>query len=83
MDQHGIDLWIAPAAPGSAPAGLDSTGDPIMNLPWTQSGLPAINLPSGKSANGLPLGIQVVGRWYEDEKLLDWTADLEMVLQKG
>jgi Asp-tRNA(Asn)/Glu-tRNA(Gln) amidotransferase A subunit family amidase len=83
MDQHGIDLWIAPAAPGSAPAGLDSTGDPIMNLPWTQSGLPAINLPSGKSANGLPLGLQVVGRWYEDEKLLDWTADLELVLQKG
>jgi Asp-tRNA(Asn)/Glu-tRNA(Gln) amidotransferase A subunit family amidase len=83
MDSHGIDVWIAPAAPGPAPKGLGSTGDPIMNLPWTQSGLPAVNLPSGKAASGLPFGLQVIGRWYEDEKLLDWTADLEIVLQKG
>jgi Asp-tRNA(Asn)/Glu-tRNA(Gln) amidotransferase A subunit family amidase len=83
MDQHGIDLWVTPAAPGPAPEGLDSTGDPIMNLPWTQAGLPAVNLPSGKNANGLPLGLQVIGRWYEDEKLLDWTADLEMTLQNS
>lgn len=83
MDQHGIDLWITPAAPGPAPKGLDSTGDPIMNLPWTQCGLPAANLPSGKAANGLPMGLQVIGRWYEDEKLLDWTADIEMILQIG
>lgn len=83
MDEHGIDAWIAPAAPGPAPVGLDSTGDPIMNLPWTQAGLPAVNLPTGKAANGLPMGLQVIGRWYEDEKLLDWTADLEMIFQNG
>ena len=28
MDAHGLDVWLAPAAPGPAPAGLDSTGDP-------------------------------------------------------
>ncbi|MFZ0546334.1 MAG: amidase [Candidatus Promineifilaceae bacterium] len=83
MDQYGIDAWIAPSAPGPAPKGLDSTGDPIMNLPWTQSGLPSVNLPSGKATNGLPLGLQLIGRWYEDEKLLDWTANLEMTFQKG
>ncbi len=80
MEQHGLDLWIAPSAPGPAPEGIDSTGDPIMNLPWTQSGLPSVNLPTGTNSAGLPFGLQIVGRWYEDEKLLDWTADLEIIL---
>ncbi len=47
MQENGIDLWLSPSAPGPAPQGLDSTGDPIMNLPWTHSGLPTLNLPSG------------------------------------
>ena len=74
---HNIDLWITPSTIGPAPRGLDSTGDPVMNLPWTQAGLPAINLPAGKSQNGLPLGLQVVGNWYKDESLLFWSKDLE------
>jgi Asp-tRNA(Asn)/Glu-tRNA(Gln) amidotransferase A subunit family amidase len=78
---HNIDLWIAPSTIGPAPKGLDSTGDPVMNLPWTQAGLPAINLPAGKSENGLPLGLQVVGNWYKDESLLFWSKDLEKVLK--
>ncbi len=77
---HNIDLWIAPSTIGPAPKGLDSTGDPIMNLPWTQAGLPAINLPAGKSQDGLPLGLQVVGNWYKDESLLFWARDLEKAL---
>ena len=76
-----IDLWITPSTIGPAPKGLDSTGDPIMNLPWTQAGLPAINLPAGKSPEGLPLGLQVVGNWYKDESLLFWSKDLEKVLR--
>jgi Asp-tRNA(Asn)/Glu-tRNA(Gln) amidotransferase A subunit family amidase len=77
---HNIDLWICPSAVGAAPKGLESTGDPILNLPWTQSGLPAINLPAGKNPEGLPLGLQVVGNWYKDESLLFWAKDLENVL---
>lgn len=72
MQKHGIDVWLSPPAPGTAPKGLDSTGDPIMNLPWTHSGLPSINLPAGTGSNKLPLGIQLTGRWYEDEALLGW-----------
>lgn len=72
MDEYVFDLWISPAAPGPAPAGLDSTGDPIMNLPWTQSGLPTISLPSGENGQGLPFGLQVTGRWYQDEVMLAW-----------
>jgi len=79
LDQN-IDLWICPSTVGSAPKGLDSTGDPIMNLPWTQAGLPAINLPAGKNKDGLPLGLQVVGNWYKDESMLFWSKDLEKAL---
>jgi Asp-tRNA(Asn)/Glu-tRNA(Gln) amidotransferase A subunit family amidase len=78
---HNIDIWIAPSTVGPAPKGLGSTGDPAMNLPWTQAGLPAINLPAGKSQDGLPLGLQLVGNWYKDESLLFWAKDLEKVLK--
>ncbi|MDW8328085.1 MAG: amidase, partial [Anaerolineales bacterium] len=61
MTRHGVDVWVAPASVGPAPEGLESTGDPIMNLPWTQAGLPALSLPSGE-INGLPVGLQLVGR---------------------
>jgi Asp-tRNA(Asn)/Glu-tRNA(Gln) amidotransferase A subunit family amidase len=76
MAGHDLSAWIAPAAVGPAPQGLESTGDPIMNLPWTYAGLPAINMPSGYANNGLPLGLQLVAGWQEDEKLLAWAETL-------
>jgi Asp-tRNA(Asn)/Glu-tRNA(Gln) amidotransferase A subunit family amidase len=77
MDEHGIDLWLTPATTGPAPKGLADTGDPVMNLPWSHCGLPTINLPTSKNGAGLPLGLQVVGRWYGDEMLLEWGSTLE------
>lgn len=79
MDRHGIDIWLAPAAVGPAPAGLESTGDPIMNLPWTYSGLPALTIPAGK-IDDLPMGLQLVGRWYGDEILLGLAQQIETAL---
>ena len=79
---HNLDLWICPATVGAAPMGLESTGDPVMNLPWTQAGLPTLNLPAEKNREGLPLGLQLVGNWYKDESLLFWARDLEKVLSK-
>ena len=79
MADHGIDAWIAPSAPGPAPRGLESTGDPVMNVPWTQAGLPAINLPAGTTRDGLPIGMQVVADWGADERLLDWAEEMESV----
>lgn len=75
LEDNDIDAWLAPAATGTAPLGLGSTGNPIMNLPWTASGLPAITLPSDKAA-GLPYGLQIVGRFAEDEKLFRFAADV-------
>jgi len=83
MEANGLDLWISPAACGPAPRGLESTGDPTMNLPWTHAGLPAVSLPSGCNADGLPLGLQLTGRWYGDEMLLGWAAEVERVMEGG
>jgi Asp-tRNA(Asn)/Glu-tRNA(Gln) amidotransferase A subunit family amidase len=77
----GIDLWISPSAPGVAPSGLESTGDPVMNLPWTHCGLPSLNLPSGYDRDGLPFGLQLVGSWNGDEDLLAWAKMLEKELR--
>ena len=68
-DEHGIDAWIAPAAPGPAPAGIGDTGDPVMNLPWTHAGLPTVGLPAGE-VGALPVGVQVAAPFGDDEWLL-------------
>lgn len=75
----GIDCWLTPAATGMAPPGLTSTGDPVMSIPWSLAGLPAIALPARAVAR-LPLGVQVVGAAGADELLLHWAAGLEDAL---
>ncbi|ANZ16582.1 amidase [Streptomyces noursei ATCC 11455] len=76
----GIDVWITPAATGPAPADLTTTGTSIMCLPWSNAGLPSLSLPAGRAANGLPLGLQLVGRSGADESLLSWARGVERVL---
>ncbi len=77
MEAEGIDLWICPPAIGEAPQGIDATGDPNMNLPWTHAGLPAVTVPAGVGDGGLPLGLQLVAHYGDDEQLLKWAEDLE------
>jgi Asp-tRNA(Asn)/Glu-tRNA(Gln) amidotransferase A subunit family amidase len=72
METEKIDCWLAPSAVGEAPLGLESTGDPIMNLPWTQVGFPAINLPYYMNDNNMPLGLQIIGKPYHDESLFGY-----------
>ncbi|TBN38346.1 amidase [Paracoccus subflavus] len=64
------DAILCPAAPGPAPRGLADTGDSIFNGLWTLTGMPAITLPVFKAENGLPMGIQLVGRRGDDARLL-------------
>ncbi|MCJ7703597.1 MAG: amidase family protein, partial [Anaerolineales bacterium] len=80
MTVEGIDLWLSPPAQGAAPKGLGSTGDPIMNLPWTYGGFPALNIPVSLNQRGLPMGLQVVAGWNQDEALLEWSLDIEKCL---
>lgn len=71
------DALITPAAPGPAPLGLDSTGSPIFCTIWTLCGVPAVTLPLLKSANGLPMGVQVVAGRGSDRRLLQVAAWIE------
>lgn len=64
------DAIVTPAAIGEAPVGLDSTGLPVFNSLWTLLGLPAVTLPLMQGPNGLPLGVQLVGRRGFDGRLL-------------
>jgi Asp-tRNA(Asn)/Glu-tRNA(Gln) amidotransferase A subunit family amidase len=63
------DAIVTPAAPGEAPS-IDSTGNPVFNALWTLCGVPAVTLPLLQGANGLPVGVQLVGRHGEDARLL-------------
>ena len=64
------DAILTPAAPGVAPKGLASTGDPSFCTLWTLCGMPAVSLPLLQGANGLPLRVQRVGPRDGDARLL-------------
>lgn len=68
-----------PAAIGVAPLGLESTGDPAMNAPWSGLGVPAISVPMPRPGR-LPLGLQLVAAWHEDASLLDVARRVELSL---
>ncbi|NWF56301.1 MAG: amidase [Syntrophaceae bacterium] len=75
------DLLLTPTTSSPAPRGLDSTGDPWFQVPWSFCGLPTITLPSGLSQDGLPLGVQLAGRAYSEGELLAWARWCEKVLE--
>jgi aspartyl-tRNA(Asn)/glutamyl-tRNA(Gln) amidotransferase subunit A len=74
------DALLTPTAPGPAPHGLESTGDPYFCAPWSHAGLPAIALPSGMAREGLPLSVQLVGGAFAEARLLAAAAWVEGVL---
>jgi Asp-tRNA(Asn)/Glu-tRNA(Gln) amidotransferase A subunit family amidase len=72
------DAILTPAVDGTAPAGLESTGEPTFCTLWTMLGLPSVSLPLLQGANGLPLGVQLVGPRHGDGRLLRtarWLAE--------
>ena len=68
----GLDVLITPSAPGEAPKGLEWTGDPAFNYVWTSLHVPCVTVPAGLGPNGMPLGIQIVGRRGDDKAVLAW-----------
>ena len=71
------DAILTPPALGTAPKGLGFTGDPVFCSIWTLLGMPAITLPLMQGENGLPLGVQLVGRKGYDARLLRTARWLE------
>ncbi|HET8577150.1 MAG TPA: amidase [Methylomirabilota bacterium] len=74
------DALLTPTVGAPAPKGLGSTGDPYFCAPWSFAGLPAIALPSGVDAGGLPLSIQLVGAAFAEARLLGAAAWCERVI---
>lgn len=64
------DAVLTPAADGEAPEGLETTGSSAFQETWTMFHLPSISLPLCKGPNGLPVGVQLVGKAHLDEELL-------------
>ena len=75
-----FDAFLMAPASGEAPKGLDSTGDPIFCALWSFLGVPSITIPVNKSQNGLPLGIQLIGSYKGDAKLLSVAKFAESAL---
>jgi Asp-tRNA(Asn)/Glu-tRNA(Gln) amidotransferase A subunit family amidase len=77
------DAIVTPAAFGTAPVGLESTGDPAFCSLWTLAGMPAVSLPIMRGASGLPLGVQLVGPRHGDARLLRTARWLVEHLARG
>jgi Asp-tRNA(Asn)/Glu-tRNA(Gln) amidotransferase A subunit family amidase len=78
-DLDGCDVLITPSAAGEPPD-MSTTGSASFNSIWTALHLPCISLPGLKGPTGLPLGIQLVGRWRQDAALLTAAAWVERLL---
>jgi Asp-tRNA(Asn)/Glu-tRNA(Gln) amidotransferase A subunit family amidase len=74
------DVVLTLSAPGVAPRGLTSTGSPTFNRLWTLLGTPCLNVPGCRNADGLPLGLQIVGRFGRDRAALEAGAFLERAI---
>ena len=79
----GCDAILTPAAPGEAPRGLGHTGNPVFNRMWTLLGTPCVTLPALWGADGLPTGIQLVGRIGDDARLLAAALFAERALSEA
>jgi Asp-tRNA(Asn)/Glu-tRNA(Gln) amidotransferase A subunit family amidase len=74
------DVILTPSAPGAAPHGIESTGAAIFNHLWTLMGTPCVNVPGLSDAAGMPLGVQIVGRFGRDRAALEAALFTERAL---
>jgi aspartyl-tRNA(Asn)/glutamyl-tRNA(Gln) amidotransferase subunit A len=79
-----VDALVAPTAPSAAFAQGENMDDPVQMYlndvftgPADLAGVPAISVPAGLDANGLPLGLQVIGKPFDEETLFAVGAALE------
>lgn len=77
---EGFDAVLTLPAFGEAPRGLQWTGDAEYCAPWTLVGAPALSLPAGFGRHGLPLGVQVAGRYRDDLRVLRAAKWIETAL---
>jgi Asp-tRNA(Asn)/Glu-tRNA(Gln) amidotransferase A subunit family amidase len=76
-----FDALLTLSAPGAAPKGLASTGDPRFNRLWTLMGVPCVNIPAYVAEGGLPVGVQVIAGYGDDAKALAAARFVEEALK--
>ena len=76
------DVLLSASAPGAAPETLKSTGNSTFNRLWTLMGTPCVNIPGVTDASGLPLGVQVIGRFGDDRTTLAAALFVERALAR-
>jgi Asp-tRNA(Asn)/Glu-tRNA(Gln) amidotransferase A subunit family amidase len=77
-----VDVLLALSAPGGAPKGLGSTGDPRYNRLWTLMGTPCVNIPAYDADGGLPVGVQIIANYGDDAKALAAARFVEEALAR-
>lgn len=75
-----FDAVLTFSATGEAPEGLGSTGSPIFNRLWTLLGAPCVNVAGLRGSKGLPVGVQVVGRFGRDKAALNIARFVERAI---
>ena len=80
-----VDVLLTPTAPSEAFAIGENDNDPIkmylndvFTVPASLAGLPAISIPGGLSNSGLPLGLQIIGKMFDEESVIKAGGVLEM-----
>jgi Asp-tRNA(Asn)/Glu-tRNA(Gln) amidotransferase A subunit family amidase len=76
------DVLLTLSAPGAAPKGLASTGEPRFNRLWTLMGVPCVNIPAYVADGGLPVGVQVIARFGDDAGALAAARFVEEALTR-
>ncbi len=77
------DVLLAPSAASAAPPGSEGTGSPNLTRLWTLLGLPSVNVPGLVDADGMPLGVQVIGRAGDDRRTLQAAAWIEAAIAEA
>ncbi len=77
------DVLLTPASPGEAPVGLADTGSAVFNGTFTALHAPCVSLPGNVGPNGMPIGVQLVGRRGDDARLLDTAAWIENAFRRA
>ncbi len=78
---NAYDVLLAPSATGEAPRGLSTTGNSVFNRMWTALHVPTVTIPVFTGPSGLPMGLQLIGAFGEDQKLLACAAWVQRALE--
>ncbi len=83
-----VDAILTPSTPNSAFKIGEKTNDPvsmylndIFTVPVNLAGIPAISIPAGHDSNGLPLGLQIIGKAFDEQNILNIAFSMEQQIK--